>query len=643
MSATDVPSISSAQLGARARNLHASPTSDVYVATLDGAQVVVKRTKITTANDLPRFEKELELLHACAGHASVLRVLGVVRSAPTYALVLPLYSRGALFALLHASGRRLAPAAVAALAGDVAAAIAHLHACGVLHRDVKTDNVLVDERGACVLADFNAAELETAINTGIVAPVGRPSGGFFKQFVVGTLPYMAPELLRSTGGGSAAYVRACDVYSLGILTCEVSAQAVPYADALKEKVKLQTILEARYNHDELTAAIVSDGLRPNLPTAAPPPLLALIEACWADAAAARPSAGDAVAALAALAGDAAALPRQIFDDANGDDAGAAAAVPPPATPPAAPLPASALVAAATTAASAASGHPDAEVAAARALAARCGVVSGGGGAVTLQASVEATAGARGADRMEDRHVLQTRGDFCVAAVLDGHNGDACADHCAGRLCAALDGGWEAGAGADGAAAALRAAFPALHASFLGAAAADESGATALAAVVCGLSSAGGGRVAVANAGDCHAVLWRGDGSLLPLARPHTADDAAEAARVAAAGGEIRRTADGKARVQGRIQVTRCLGDRALQPYGLTPEPEVIEAPLRADDRALVLASDGLWDVLTLERVAHCLHHTAKSADLLAKRLIADAAEKGTDDNVTVLVVLLRPL
>ena len=49
---------------------------------------------------------------------------------------------------------------------------------------------------------------------------------------------------------------------LGILTCEVSAQAVPYADALKEKVKLQTILEARYNHDELTAAIVSDGLRP---------------------------------------------------------------------------------------------------------------------------------------------------------------------------------------------------------------------------------------------------------------------------------------------------------------------------------------------------------------------------------------------
>ena len=105
-----MPSVA-ARNSALVRATSASPTSDVYVATLDGAQVVVKRTKITTANDLRRFEKELDLLHACAGHASVLRVLGVVRSAPTYALVLPLYSRGALFALLHASGRRLAPAA----------------------------------------------------------------------------------------------------------------------------------------------------------------------------------------------------------------------------------------------------------------------------------------------------------------------------------------------------------------------------------------------------------------------------------------------------------------------------------------------------------------------------------------------------
>ena len=43
----------------------------------------------------------------------------------------------------------------------------------------------------------------------------------------------------------------------------------------------------------------------------------------------------------------------------------------------------------------------------------------------------------------------------------------------------------------------------------------------------------------------------------------------------AAGGEVRRTADGKLRVQGIIQVTRTLGDLQLQRHGLTPEPEVL--------------------------------------------------------------------
>lgn len=72
--------------------------------------------------------------------------------------------------------------------------------------------MLLDASGRAVLADFNAAEWEEAITSDIVMQA-RPTGGFFKQFVVGTLPYMAPELLRSVRG--AAYARPCDVYSFG--------------------------------------------------------------------------------------------------------------------------------------------------------------------------------------------------------------------------------------------------------------------------------------------------------------------------------------------------------------------------------------------------------------------------------------------
>ena len=92
------------------------------------------------------------------------------------------------------------------------------HANLVVAGDVKTDNVLVDTAGRAVLADLNAAEWESRVTEDIVMQA-RPTGGFFKQFVVGTLPYMAPELLRSVRG--AAYTRACDVYSFGIALNEV--------------------------------------------------------------------------------------------------------------------------------------------------------------------------------------------------------------------------------------------------------------------------------------------------------------------------------------------------------------------------------------------------------------------------------------
>lgn len=160
----------------------------MYIAPLSstGQHVVVKRTKITGPNDMKRFDKELELLSACA-HESVVAPLGVLRAPPTYALVLPVFAGGALFSALHASGKTLTDAAKVAISCDIAAAIAHLHSHGILHRDVKSDNVLLDGHGRAVLTDFNAAEWSARVTSDIVMQA-RPTGGFFKQFVVGTLP-----------------------------------------------------------------------------------------------------------------------------------------------------------------------------------------------------------------------------------------------------------------------------------------------------------------------------------------------------------------------------------------------------------------------------------------------------------------------
>ena len=180
------------EVGPRERTLHTSPTSDVYLASVskDGEPVVVKRTKITGPNDMKRFHKELELLLACS-HESVVAPIALLRAPPTYAILLPVFARGSLFSALHANGgRALSLRAKLAVSHDVVSAIAHLHERGILHRDIKSDNCLLHASGRAVLADFNAAEWEAHVTADIVMQ-SRPTGGFFKQFVVGTLPYLS--------------------------------------------------------------------------------------------------------------------------------------------------------------------------------------------------------------------------------------------------------------------------------------------------------------------------------------------------------------------------------------------------------------------------------------------------------------------
>ena len=190
---------------------------------------------------------------------------------------------------------------------------------------------------------------------------------------------------------------------------------------------------------------------------------------------------------------------------------------------------------------------------------------------------------------------------------------------------------------------------------------EDAGCTALAALVLPDTTL------IANAGDCVAHLWRGGAagaadSLERVSRDHNAAVPEEAARVAAAGGIVQTTADGKARVGGVIQVaaglisanltplfgssatlviqvTRCIGDRRLRHLGLSSEPELRCCARAPTDVGIVLASDGLWDVMDEARVLHCLTHTARSADMLAKRLVLEAMDRGTTDNVTCAVVL----
>lgn len=119
---------------------------------------------------------------------------------------------------------------------------------------------------------------------------------------------------------------------------------------------------------------------------------------------------------------------------------------------------------------------------------------------------------------------------------------------------------------------------------------DHVGSTAVVALVSPT------QVIVANAGDSRAVLSRA-GVPVPLSVDHKPDRPDELARIEAAGGRVIYW-DG-ARVLGVLAMSRAIGDGYLKPF-VSSEPEVTVTERTDDDECLILASDGLWDVVTNE-------------------------------------------
>ena len=198
----------------------------------------------------------------------------------------------------------------------------------------------------------------------------------------------------------------------------------------------------------------------------------------------------------------------------------------------------------------------------------------------------------------------------------------------------------AGCSAESIESALTNAFTRTDAEFA-AADGDASlvGTTAVVALV------GSRRLYVANCGDSRAVLCRG-GAALPLTDDHKAAREDETARVEAAGGQI--LFWNGVRVMGVLAVSRAIGDHCLRPFVIA-RPEVTILQRRPDDELLLLASDGLWDVLsnaeavTLARrcVARARERgatRAAAARIAATVLTRAAVDRGSRDNVTVVVV-----
>lgn len=201
---------------------------------------------------------------------------------------------------------------------------------------------------------------------------------------------------------------------------------------------------------------------------------------------------------------------------------------------------------------------------------------------------------------------------------------------------------------------------------------NESGACAVCAVLSASGDEGGEcNLWVANAGDCRAVLGtKRDGELLAVAlsTDHKVDLPGEQARIEAAGGWVR-PAEGNssgsdyapARVfESRenpllgpgLAVSRTLGDLNAERAGVVPTPEVLTHRVAAEDRFVLLASDGVWEFIDMNEAVEIVdqfYSEGKRAIDACRLLIAKAAlawrinEGMYRDDITAIVAFLPPL
>lgn len=157
-----------------------------------------------------------------------------------------------------------------------------------------------------------------------------------------------------------------------------------------------------------------------------------------------------------------------------------------------------------------------------------------------------------------------------------------------------------------------------------------SGATVVAAFI--HEKGGHKTLYTANVGDARAVLCRSD-KALRLTYDHKASDEQEQKRIVDAGGFIVLN-----RVNGVLAVTRALGDRAMKDFVIN-DPFCSKVPLKDSDTLLILACDGIWDVIS-DQEAIDLIKDETSAQKMSDKLLTTALKNGSTDNVSVVVIKL---
>ena len=155
-----------------------------------------------------RFQREIKLLRTLQ-HPNIVPILDFGEQDEHSYIVMPFYTKGTVQDRLNHGA--LTPREGARLMDQVSAALDHAHRQGIVHRDVKPSNILLDDEGNAMLSDFGFAQVQDA------------SLSLTGSALIGTPAYMSPEQCR----GDPIDARS-DQYSLGVILHQMTTGRLPF-------------------------------------------------------------------------------------------------------------------------------------------------------------------------------------------------------------------------------------------------------------------------------------------------------------------------------------------------------------------------------------------------------------------------------
>ncbi|GAM21790.1 hypothetical protein SAMD00019534_049650 [Acytostelium subglobosum LB1] len=227
--------------------------SEVWEGWWNNIHVAVKKLKIVDDESLfkERFKREVENLKR-SNHQNIVMFIGACYKPPC--IITEYMSGGSLYSILHNPSTqpktKYSFPLVLKMASDIALGLMHMHSLNIVHRDLTSQNILLDELGNVKISDFGLSREKPAdvsmnmTNGGICNPRWRP-----------------PEITKNLGN----YSEKIDVYCFSLVVWELLTGEIPFSDL---------------DGSQASAQVAYAGLRPPIPENCHKEFADLLVQCW---------------------------------------------------------------------------------------------------------------------------------------------------------------------------------------------------------------------------------------------------------------------------------------------------------------------------------------------------------------------------